>query len=106
MNKNAWLIYDGVEGYPIDTTTFISLDKTDALETYMSLVEEEMFEVFYGITQDKFENIDQDWGERAQWINLWDTMWCVMEVPIIYGDSCGEELPKPARGQRALCGVW
>ena len=98
MNKNAWLIYDGIAGYPIDTTTFICLDETDALETYMSLVEKEMFEVFYGITQDRFENIDQDWEERAQWINLWDTMWCVMEVPIIYGDSCSEELPRPARG--------
>ena len=93
MNKNAWLIYDGIKGY----TTFISLDETDALETYMSLIEEEMFEVFYGITQDRFENIDQDWEERAPWISIWDTMWCVMEVPIIYGDSCGEELPKPAR---------
>ena len=106
MSKNAWLIYDGVEGYPIDVTTFICLDETDALETYMSLVEEEMFEAFYGITQDSLESIEQDWEERAQWMSPWWTMWCVMEVPIIYGDSCSEELSKPARGQRALLGVW
>lgn len=98
MNKNAWLIYDGIEGYPVNVTTFICLDETDALETYMSLVEEEMFEVFFGITQDRFESVDQDWEERAQWISPWDTLWEVMEVPIIYGDSCSEELPRPARG--------
>ena len=82
MDK-AWLFYDEVEGYPIDVTTFICLDETDALETYMSLVEEEMFEAFYGITQDSLESIEQDWEERAQWMSPWWTMWCVMEVPII-----------------------
>lgn len=70
MDK-AWLFYDGVEGYPIDVTTFICLDETDALETYMSLVEEEMFEAFYGITQDSLESIEQDWEERAQWMGPW-----------------------------------
>ena len=98
MNKNAWLIWNGIEGYPMDGLTLISLDETDALETYMALVEEEMFETFFWMTQDNMEDIDQDWEERAQWLRLWDTLWCVMEVPVNYGDSCGEELPKPARG--------
>lgn len=97
MDK-AWLIYNDIEGYPINTLTMISLDETDALETYMSLVEEEMEETFFWMCQDNLEAIDQDWEERAQWMSPWWTMWCVMEVPIIYGDSCSEELSKPARG--------
>lgn len=87
MDK-AWLIYNGIEGYPMDTLTMISLDETDALETYMSLVEEEMEETFFWMCQDDFEAIDQDWEERAQWLRLWDTLWVVMEVPVIYGDTC------------------
>ena len=97
MDK-AWLIWNGIEGYPIDGDTFISLDETDALETYMALVEEEMFETFCWITRDRYEDANQDWEERAQWLNLYDTMWCVMEVPVIYGDSRSKELSKPARG--------
>ena len=103
MNK-VWLIVCSLYDEPFDF--MVCLDETDALETYMSLVEEEMFEAFYGITQDSLESIEQDWEERAQWMSPWWTMWCVMEVPIIYGDSCSEELSKPARGQRALLGVW
>ena len=87
MDK-AWLIYNGIEGYPMDTLTMISLDETDALETYMSLVEEEIEETFFWMCQDDFEAIDQDWEERAQWLRLWDTLWVVMEVPVIYGDTC------------------
>ena len=87
MDK-AWLIYNGYEGYPIDTLTMICLDETDALETYMSLVEEELEETFFWICQDSFEDINQDWEERAQWLRLWDTLWCVMEVPVIHGDAC------------------
>ena len=106
MDKNAWLIWHGIEGYPMDGLTMISLDETDALETYMSLAEEEMEETFFEMTQDNYEDANQNWEERAQWLNLYDTMWCVMEVPVIYGDPCSEELSKPARGQRALLGVW
>ena len=97
MDK-AWLIWHGIEGYPMDGLTMISFDETDTLETYMSLVEEEMEETFFEMTQDAYEDVDQDWEERAQWLNLYDTLWCVMEVPVIYGDPCSEELSKPARG--------
>ena len=88
MNENAWLIWHGIEGYPMDGLTMISLDETDALETYMSLVEEEMEETFFEMTQDNYEDANQNWEERAQWLSLYDTMWCVMEVPVIYGDTC------------------
>ena len=85
---SAWLIYDSMNNIPYHSNTFICLDQMDALESYMAFIEEEMYETFYGITQDAFEDADQDWEERAQWMNIWETMWCVMEVPIIYGDSC------------------
>lgn len=85
MNK-VWLIV-----YSLDDELFdfmVCLDKTDALETFMSLVEEELFEEFYSICQDRLEGINQDWEERAQWLNLYDSLWCVMEVPVIYGNTC------------------
>ena len=89
MNENAWLIYNGIEDCtPQYGMTFICLGQTDALESYMALVEEEMYETFYAMCQDRFEDADQDWEERAQWMRLWDTLWEVMEVPIIYGNTC------------------
>lgn len=89
MNENAWLIYNGIEDcIPYPDMTFICLDQIDALESYMALVEEEMYETFYAMCQDRFEDVDQDWEERAQWMRLWDTLWEVMEVPIIYGNTC------------------
>ena len=87
-NQKAWLIWDCIDGSPIYGGTFICLDETDALETYMSFIEEEMYETFYTMTQDRFEQVDEDWEERAQWINIWETMWYVMEVPAIYGNTC------------------
>lgn len=85
MNK-VWLIVYSLDDEPFDF--MVCLDKTDVLETFMSLVEEELFEEFYSICQDRFEDINQDWEERAQWLNLYDSLWCVMEVPVIYGNTC------------------
>lgn len=95
MNEKAWLIYQWVDD---PTDHMIALDENDALETYMALVEEEMYETFCWICQDRYELADQDWEQRAQWLSPYDSCWYVMEVPIIYGDPCGEELPKPACG--------
>ena len=81
--KTGYVIVQVSEGM-----TFICLDQTNALEFYMALVEEEMYETFYAMCQDRFEDADQDWEERAQWMRLWDTLWEVMEVPIIYGNTC------------------
>lgn len=84
---NAWLLvydfYDGPHEY------LICSDKTDALEMFMSLVEEEMFECFYNICQDKYEDINQDWEDSACWrVSPYDSLWCVLEVPVINGDTC------------------
>lgn len=95
MDKNAWLLVYDLCYEPWDF--MICLDETDALETYMSLVEEELYEEFYNICQDDLEDIET-LPLVAQRMKLYDTMWDVMEVPIIYGDTCCEELPKPARG--------
>lgn len=103
MNEEAWLIFNWFDE---PTDHMICLDETDALETFMSLVEEELYETFCWMCQDTYEDANQDWEERAQWLSPYETSWYVMEVPIIYGDSCSEELPKPARGKRALLGVW
>lgn len=98
MDK-AWLIWNGTDdSCPSYGSTYICLDETDALEIYMALVEEEIEETFICMTQDAYEDADQDWEERAQQLNLYDTMWCVMEVPVIYGDSCSKKLSKPTRG--------
>lgn len=82
----AWLLVYDLWDEPYDF--MICLDETDALETFMALVEEEMFEEFYSICQDRFEDVDQDWEERAQWVNLFHSRWCAMEVPVIYGNTC------------------
>lgn len=85
MNK-VWLIVYSLYDEPFDF--MVCLDETDALETFMSLVEEELFEEFYSICQDRLEDINQDWEERAQWLNLYDSLWHVMEVPVIHGNTC------------------
>lgn len=76
------------DGYDHPEDMMITQTKDDALEIFMSLVEEELFEEFYGICQDRLEDINQDWEERAQWVNLYDSLWQVMEVPVIYGNTC------------------
>ena len=86
MSNSAWLIAYDLFDEPYNF--MICMDENDALETFMSLVEEELFEEFYTMTQDSFEDVNQDWEERAQWLRLWDSLWSVMEVPIIYGDPC------------------
>lgn len=83
MNK-AWLIVYDVYGDP--SNYMIALDEIDALETYMSLVEED---IYYGFC---YELQDNEWELTVEEIvldwSLGESMWRVMEVPIIYGDSC------------------
>lgn len=95
MDKNAWLLVYDLWDEP--WYFMICLDETDALETFMSLVEEELYEEFYTMCQDELEDVET-LPLTAKGTKYWDSLWCVMEVPIIYGDSCGEELPKSARG--------
>ena len=53
----------------------------------MALVEEEMYITFAYMTQDELEG--RDWVDMAKWLTYDNgTLWNVMEVPIIYGDSC------------------
>ena len=85
MNK-AWLLAYDIWDSPDDF--MIAVDETDALETYMSLVEQDLYEEFYMICMDEFEDPDQNWNYVARWqVKFGHTLWNVMEVPIIYGDS-------------------
>ena len=85
--NNVWILVYDLWDEPWDF--MVCLDEQTALEMYMSLVEEELYEEFYGICQDNFEDISQDWEERAQWIRLWDSLWCIVkEVPAHGSISC------------------
>lgn len=84
INQKAWLIWNGVDGcIPIYGETFTALDEDTALELFMSLVEEEMEETFFCMTQDEYEHPDEDWESRAKDMKLRDTTYIIMEVTAI-----------------------
>ena len=86
INQKAWLIWSGVDDYmPIYGETFTALDKDTALELFMSLVEEEMEETFFWMTQDEYERPDWEWQARE--MKLRDTTYVIMEVTVI-GTVC------------------
>lgn len=88
VNQKAWLIWNGVDDYvPVYGHTFTCLDKDTALELYMALVEEELEETFFWMTQDDCEEADQDWEETAKVLRLWNTCWIALEVTAI-GNLC------------------
>lgn len=88
INQKAWLIWSGVDdGAPIYDETFTALDEDTALELFMSLVEEEMEETFFWMTQDEYERPDEDWERRAKEMKLRDTTYIIMEVTAI-GTIC------------------
>lgn len=78
----AYSIDDGASDFMICT------DEQTALELYMSLVEEDMFDEFFWTCDDDLEDIDQDWEERAQWVNPWDSLWSIRKVPVYGNLSC------------------
>ena len=53
----------------------------------MSLIEEEMEETFFWMTQDEYERLDEDWEQRAKEMKLRDTTYIIMEVTAI-GTVC------------------
>lgn len=87
MNDTAYLLYHWTGWDESLNDTIICTDKDEALELFIALVEEEMYITFaYMIPE---EDSDTDWVWLAQNLNYYDgTLWNVMEVPIIYGDSC------------------
>ena len=88
INQKAWLIWSGVDDcIPIYGETFTALDEDTALELFMSLVEEEMEETFFWMTQDEHERPDENWKWRAREMKLRDTTYIIMEVTAI-GTVC------------------
>lgn len=88
VNQKAWLIWSGVDdGAPIYDETFTALDEDTTLELFMSLVEEEIEETFFWMTQDEYERSDEDWERRAKELKLRDTTYIIMEVTAI-GTIC------------------
>ena len=88
VNQKAWLIWSGVDGgIPIYDETFTALDEDTALELFMSLVEEEMEETFFWMTQDEYERPDENWELRVKEMKLRDTTYVIMEVKTI-GTVC------------------
>lgn len=84
VNQKAWLIWSGIDDcIPIYGETFTALDEDTALELFMSLVEEEMEETFFWMTQDEHERSDEDWEQRAREMKLRDTTYSVMEVTAV-----------------------
>lgn len=84
VNQKAWLIWSDIDdGVPIYGETFTALDEDTALELFMSLVEEEMEETFFWMTQDEYERPDEDWEQRAREMKLRDTTYSVMEVTAV-----------------------
>ena len=87
MNDTAYLLYHWTGWDEMPSETIICTNKTEALEMFMSFVEEEMYTTFAYMIPD--EDPDTDWVWLAQNLSYYDgTLWNVMEVPIIYGDSC------------------
>lgn len=84
VNQKAWLIWSGIDDcIPIYGETFTALDEDTALELFMSLVEEEIEETFFWMTQDEHERPDEDWEQRAREMKLRDTTYSVMEVTAV-----------------------
>lgn len=79
MNE-AWLIYedDGCSSYYGNFRVYT--DETLALETYMSLVEEDIYWGFLWMVQDELE--DRPVEEIAKSIYLQDAIWRVQKCPL------------------------
>ena len=86
MNDVAYLLYHWTGWDELPSDTIICTNKDEALELFMALVEEEMYITFAYMTQDELEG--RDWVDMAKWLTYDNgTLWNVMEVPIIYGDT-------------------
>ena len=88
MNKNAWVIYwnDGINEYVIEC---VALNKDDALELFMSLIEEELYLKFFWACEEEYveewsaEDNYKHLSDVAYELSMEDTYYCVEEVPYI-----------------------
>ena len=88
MNKNAWVIYwnDGMNANIIEC---VALNEDDALEFFMSFVEEELYLNFLWACEGEYV---EEWSEEDNYkhlsdiayeLSMEDTYYCVEEVSCI-----------------------
>ena len=80
MNKEVWVIYEEDGLNPNYKTFRIYDDETIALESYMSLVEEDLYVGFYLMTQDELEFRPVE--ELAKDMKINDTIYRVVKCPM------------------------
>ena len=93
MRKKAWVIYwnYGIDNYGIDDYEIecVALNKGDALELFMSFVEEELYLDFLLACEDEYV---EEWSAEDNYkhlsdvafeLSMEDTYYCVEEVPYI-----------------------
>ena len=88
MKKNAWVIYwnYGMDDYDIEC---VALNEDDALELFMSFVEEELYLNFLLACEEEYveewsaEDNYKHLSDVAYELSLEDTDYCVEEVPCI-----------------------
>ena len=87
MNKNAWVIYWNYNTKYI--IKCVALNKDDAFELFMSLVEEELYLNFLLACEDEYveewsaEDNYKHLSDVAYELSMEDTYYCVEEVPCI-----------------------
>ena len=88
MDKNAWVIYwdNGMDAKILE---FVALSEDDALELFMSFVEEELYLNFLWACEDEYveewsaEDNYKHLSDVAYELSMEDTDYCVEEVPYI-----------------------
>lgn len=88
MRKKAWIIYwnYSIDDYIIEC---IALNKDDALELFMSFVEEELYLNFLWACEEEYveewsaEDNYKHLSDVAYELSMEDTYYCVEEVPYI-----------------------
>ena len=87
MSKNAWVIYwdDGMDEHKIE---LIATNENDALEFFMSCVEEELYINFLWACEGEYveewsaEDNYKHLSDIAHKLSIKDTYYCIEEVPI------------------------
>lgn len=88
MDKNAWVIYwdNGMDAAIFE---FVALNEEDALELFMSIIEEELYLNFLWACEDEYveewsaEDNYKHLSDIAYELSIKDTYYCVEEVPCI-----------------------
>lgn len=93
MRKKAWIIYwdYGIDNYGIDDYDIdcVALNEDDALEFFMSCVEEELYLNFLWACEGEYveewsaEDNYKHLSDVAYELSMEDTYYCVEEVPYI-----------------------